>query len=145
FGAEERGADGTHHVGSQMYVNRLGDKARRKTPGMISVDMIADGRPLIHAHFDAGPEIVWRRVTRIVRNAGIAVERRTMCDCSDNGPFGLVGIPAMLMWSGSEPDYHSPSDIPANLSKRDLARTGRAVLAFLRALDQDLIRTFREH
>jgi aminopeptidase YwaD len=145
FGAEERGADGTHHVGSQVYVNRLSDRARRRTPGMISVDMIADGRPLIAAHFGAGPEIVWRRTTRILRDARIAVDRRTMCDCSDNGPFGLAGIPAALLWSGEEPDYHSASDLPRNLVRADLARSGRAVLAFLRALDRDLIRAFREH
>lgn len=145
FGAEERGRDGRHHVGSQVYVNRLGNRARRRTPGMLSVDMVADGRPLIAAHFDAGPTIVWRRTARIISNAGIAVERRTMCDCSDNGPFGLAGIPAALLWSGPEDDYHSPSDVPANLDRADLSRSGRAVLAFLRALDRDLIRTFREH
>ncbi|HVL64877.1 MAG TPA: M28 family peptidase, partial [Actinomycetota bacterium] len=145
FGAEERGADGTHHVGSQVLVDRLGDKARRRMPGMLSVDMIADGRPLIVAHFGAGPEVVWRRTARIIDRAGIAVERRIMCDCSDNGPFGLAGIPAALLWSGTEPDYHAPSDLPANLRPRDLVRTGRAVLAFLRALDEDLIRAFRRH
>ncbi|HVM35411.1 MAG TPA: M28 family peptidase [Actinomycetota bacterium] len=145
FGAEERGADGTHHVGSQVYVNRMSDRARRRTPGMVSVDMVADGRPLVAAHFGAGPEIVWRRTARIIRRAGIDVDRRTMCDCSDNGPFGLAGIPAALLWSGEEPDYHSATDVPRNLVRADLTRSGRAVLAFLRALDRDLIRTFREH
>ena len=143
FGSEEYGTNGRHHVGSQKYVNRLGDEGRRRAPGMISVDMIADGRPLIVATAGIGPEIVARTVFRRMRRAGIGVVYKTTCDCSDNGPFERAGIPAAFVWSGFEPDHHRPSDRVANMSERDLARTGRAVRAFLKGLDRGMIRRFR--
>jgi Peptidase family M28 len=144
FGAEEYGADGTHHVGSQKFVNRLGKKGRKRSPGMISVDMIADGKPLIIGTAGIGPEVVAKTVFRkIKKKTRIKVEYRTTCDCSDNGPFERAGIPGAFMWSGSEPDYHSPSDKVANLNPDHLRRTGRAVRAFLKGLDADMLTRFR--
>jgi Peptidase family M28 len=144
FGSEEYGTNGLHHVGSQTFVNRLGKKGRRWLPGMVSVDMIADGRPLIIGTAGIGPEVVAKSLYRKLKRAGIGVTYRTTCDCSDNGPFERAGIPAAFLWSGDEPNYHLPSDTPANLSKKDLVRSGRAVRLFVRALDRDLIRRFRK-
>jgi Iap family predicted aminopeptidase len=143
FGAEEYGTDGRHHVGSQTYVNRIGERGRRRLAGMISVDMIADGRPLIIGTAGIGPRVVARTMVRKLRKAGIAAVYRTTCDCSDNGPFERAGIPAAFVWSGSERDWHSPSDTVANMSRRDLVRTGRAMRFFVRSLDRKLIRRFR--
>jgi hypothetical protein len=143
FGSEEFGADARHHVGSQVYVNRLSDKGRRRMAGMISVDMIADGRPLIVGTAGIGPEIVARTLLRRIGRAGIEVAYRTTCDCSDNGPFERAGIPAAFAWSGDEPNYHLPSDTVPNMAPRDLLRTGRAVRAFVRAIDRGLVRRFR--
>lgn len=144
FGAEEYGTDGTHHVGSQKYVNRLGKKGRNRSPGMISVDMIADGKPLIIGTAGIGPEVVARTVVRKIRKkTKINVEYRTTCDCSDNGPFERAGIPGAFLWSGLEPDYHAPSDKVKNLNPKHLRRTGRAVRAFLNVLDADMLARFR--
>jgi aminopeptidase YwaD len=145
FGSEEYGTDGRHHVGSQTFVNRLGTKGRKLVPGMISVDMVADGRPLIIGNAGIGPKVVARTLYRKLDHAGFAVTYQTTCDCSDNGPFELAGIPAAFMWSGDEPNYHSPSDTPPNLSKKDLVRSGRAVRRFISALDRDMINRFRRH
>jgi hypothetical protein len=145
FGAEEYGQDGRHHVGSQVNVNRLSNREVRRTPGMISVDMIADGTPLIVGTSGIGPEIVARTLYRKIRRAGISVTYRTTCDCSDNGPFERAGIPAAFMWSGDEPDYHSPSDRVRNLEPDHLRRTGRAVRVFVKSLSRALLRRFREH
>ena len=145
FGSEEYGSDGVHHVGSQVFVNRLGNRGRRRLPGMISVDMIADGRPLIVGTAGIGPRVVARAFARRTAAAGIRVVRRTTCDCSDNGPFERAGIPAAFAWSGFEPNYHSASDTPANLSPADLRRTGRAVRSFVRSLDRKTVRRFRRH
>jgi hypothetical protein len=144
FGSEEYGTNGLHHVGSQTFVNRLGDKGRNWLPGMVSVDMVADGRPLIIGTAGIGPEVVAKTLHRKLKKAGFNVTYRTTCDCSDNGPFERAGIPAAFMWSGDEPDYHSPSDTPPNLSKKDLLRSGRAVRIFVKALDRDLIKRFRK-
>jgi Zn-dependent M28 family amino/carboxypeptidase len=143
FGSEEFGADSRHHVGSQVYVNRLSDKGRRRMAGMISVDMIADGRPLIVGTAGIGPEIVARTLVRRIGKIGIKVEYRTTCDCSDNGPFERAGIPAAFAWSGDEPNYHLPSDTVRNMEPRDLLRTGRAIRGFVRAIDRGLVRRFR--
>jgi hypothetical protein len=143
FGSEEYGANGRHHLGSEEFVSRLGSRGRTRLAGMVSVDMVADGRPLIVGTAGLGPRIVSYSFLHKARKVGIRADYRTTCDCSDNGPFELAGIPAAFIWSGPEPDYHSPSDVPTNLSKRDLWRSGRAVRAFVRALDRKTIRHFR--
>ncbi|MBA3431672.1 MAG: M20/M25/M40 family metallo-hydrolase [Actinobacteria bacterium] len=145
FGSEEYGVNGKHHVGSQVFVNRLGATGRRRLAGMVSVDMIADGRPLRIGTAGIGPPVVARTAARRARKVNVGVSYRTACDCSDNGPFELAGIPASYMWSGPESNYHSPSDTVANMRPRDLARTGRAVRSFVRALDRRTIRRFRRH
>ncbi|MFP5299137.1 MAG: M28 family peptidase [Actinomycetota bacterium] len=144
FGSEEYGEGGSHHDGSRHYVERLGDEGRRRLAGMISVDMIADGRPLLIGHSNiAGKPIVARTVYNKMKEAGFNVDLITLCDCSDHGPFEHAGIPASFAYSGKEPDYHSPSDTASNLVPDDLLRTGRAVRAFLLKLDMDMIRRFR--
>ena len=143
FGAEEFGEDGRHHVGSQVFVNRLGPKGRRKMGGMISVDMVADGRPLIVGTSGIGPDVLARILYRKLNRAGFSVEYRTTCDCSDNGPFERGGIPATFMWSGDEPNYHDSSDTVANMSPEDLERTGKAVRLFVKGIDQALLDRLR--
>ncbi len=145
FGSEEYGRDGRHHVGSQVYVNRLGPSGRRKLAGMVSVDMIADGRPLLIGTAGIGPEVVARRVYREAVKAGVDARYVNTCDCSDNGPFERAGIPGALAWSGLEPDYHSPSDTPPNLNPHHLGRTGRALRAFVVVLGRNVIARFRRY
>lgn len=143
FGSEEYGRDGAHHVGSQVFVNRLGEEGRKRLAGVISVDMIADGRPLITATAGIGPAVVARTLYRKIDAAGIGTVYRVTCDCSDNGPFERAGIPAAFLWSGGEPDYHGPSDTVPNMDKSDLGRTGRGVRAFVRDVDLQMVRRFR--
>ncbi len=145
FGAEEYGSDGRHHVGSEIFVDRLGPKGRRKLGGMVSVDMVADGRPLIIGNSGISEDVLARYLYRRVDKANVAVEYRTLCDCSDNGPFEQAGIPASFMWSGDEPNYHDDSDTVANMSPRDLERTGKAVRAFVKSLDQALLDRLRRY
>ena len=145
FGSEEYGQDGTHHVGSQVFVNRLGIKGRRKLGGMVSVDMVSDGRPLIVGNSGISEDVLARYLYRRIDNANIGVEYRTLCDCSDNGPFEHAGIPASFMWSGEEPNYHDDSDTVANMVPRDLERTGKALRAFVKSLDQALLDRLRRY
>lgn len=145
FGSEEFGTNGAHHVGSQVFVNRLDSKGRRKLGGMVSVDMIADGRPLITGTAGIGPDVLARMLFRKFKRAGFGVDYQTTCDCSDNGPFERAGIPAAFLWSGDEPDYHDESDRPKNLSKKDLRRTGRAVLEFVDDVDDQMLERLRQY
>ncbi|MGI8708851.1 MAG: M28 family peptidase [Actinomycetota bacterium] len=143
FGSEEYGSNGVHHVGSQIYVNRLGSRGRRRLAGMVSVDMIADGRPLIIGTAGIGPRIVARTLYRKLNRSNYNVTYRVTCDCSDNGPFERAGIPASFMWSGPESNYHDPSDRVANMSKRDLRRSGRATRRFVKAFRPSMLDRFR--
>lgn len=143
FGSEEFGADGTHHVGSEVYVRRLGPRGRKRLAGMVSVDMVADGRPLIVGTSGIAHPIVARTLYNKIDAARVKVSYRDICDCSDNGPFEHAGIPAAFAWSGSEPDYHSPTDTVPNMSRDDLERTGRAMKAFVRAVRKKMLERFR--
>lgn len=146
FGSEEYGSNGVHHVGSQVYVNRLGERGRNRLAGMVSVDMIAKlrGRPMTVGTSGIGPEVVARTLFRKIRDAGFSVRYETLCDCSDNGPFEHAGIPASFMWSGSDPCcYHNSSDTIANMSPRSLLKAGRMMRAFIKEVDRDMIRYFR--
>lgn len=143
FGSEEYGTNGLHHVGSQVFVDRLKKEGRRRLAGMISVDMIADGRPLIVATAGIGPPAIADRFAAIARARDIGVDRQTTCDCSDNGPFERAGITAAFLWSGSEPNYHDDSDKVKNLKPDDIVRTGRAVRYFVKQLDVGMLRRLR--
>ena len=88
-------------------------------------------------------DVVARSVYRKVRRSGIGTRWAEACDCSDNGPFEHAGIPASYMWSGDEPNYHDSSDTVPNMDPSDLLRTGRAVRAFVSALDKKLIAYYR--
>jgi len=143
FGSEEYGSNGVHHVGSDVYVRRLGAEGRKRLAGMLSVDMIADGSPLLIGHSQMSEPVVARSVLRKVQDAGISSRWYESCDCSDNGPFERVGIPASFMWSGDEPNYHDSSDTVPNMDPDDLARTGQAVRVFTRSLNNRLLDYYR--
>lgn len=143
FGSEEYGDDGRHHVGSTVYVDRLGKRGRRRQAGMVSVDMVADGRPLLTGTSGISSPVVARTLYRKARRLGIGMRYETTCDCSDNGPFEHAGIPAAFLWSGPEPDYHSASDTVPNMSPDHLVRSGRAVRALLIDLDKGMLDRFR--
>jgi hypothetical protein len=142
FGAEEYGTNGQHHNGSQVYVNRLGKEGRGRLGGMVSIDMIGQGRPLLTATTGMAPEVVARTVYNKMRDR-VAMSYRITCDCSDNGPFERAGIPAVLLWSGLEPNHHEPTDTVANLNPKHVKRTGLGFRYFLKRVDLDMIRRFR--
>lgn len=143
FGSEEYGTNGRHHIGSEVFVKSMGTTGRERSPGMISVDMVADGRPLIVGNSGIAGNVVADELLRQVKDANIRVRDATSCDCSDNGPFERAGIPASYMWSGDEPNYHSPGDNVWNMKPRDLHRSGRAVRAFMLSLSRNDLRRFR--
>ena len=143
FGSEEFGSDGTHHVGSEVYVDRLGSRGKKRLAGMISIDMIADGRPLIVGSFGIGPRILGRILYRRLDKTNIAVTYQTLCDCSDNGPFEHAGLPGAFMYSGKDSNYHDDSDTVPNMVPADLERTGKAVRAFVEGINRSLLRRLR--
>jgi hypothetical protein len=147
FGSEEYGRDGRHHVGSQTFVNRLGRRGRRRLAGMVSLDMIGrpQGGPHLIGTSGIGPGIVARTLYRKARRAGFRVRYQTLCRCSDNVPFERAGIPGSWIWSGWEPDYHSPRDLVRNVRPKAIRRAGRVMRTFVRDFDAALMRRFRRN
>lgn len=145
FGSEEYGPERTsHHDGSAHFVSELGDRGRRRLAGMISVDMVADGRPLLVGNSAiSGRHKVANTLYNKMRKRKISVDRITLCDCSDHGPFEHAGLDAAFAYSGQEPDYHSPSDTVENMKSNDLLRTGRALRFFLLDVSKDMLDRFR--
>ncbi len=143
FGSEENGADGNSRYGSQAFVNKLGEEGQAQLAGAVSVDMVADGRPLLVADADIGPPAVGKLLYNIGLDLGIEMAKHS-CDCSDHGPFEHAGISAASLWSGDEPDYHSASDTVPNMFPADLLRTGRVVRAFAARLDARLVQRLRQ-
>lgn len=145
FGSEEfDSAHTTHHDGSAHFVEKLGRRGRRRLAGMISVDMVADGRPLLVGNSNiSGRHKVANTLYNKIRKRSIAVDRITLCDCSDHGPFEHRGMDAAFAYSGPEPDYHSPQDTTPNMKPNDLLRTGRALRFFLMDVDKAMLDRFR--
>jgi putative aminopeptidase FrvX len=143
FGSEESGTDERHHVGSEVYVQRLGQEGRSRLAGMVSVDMIADGRPLLVGNSAIAHDKVADALYRQVERRGIDVRRITLCDCSDHGPFEHAGISAAFAYSGQTDYYHSPSDTVDKVKTEDVQRTGQAIKAFIKAFDGAYMRYLR--
>lgn len=144
FGAEEYGANqNSHHDGSTAFVRRIGTEGRSRLAGMTSVDMVADGRPLLIGNSGIAADVVARTLYNKISKKGIAVRFIKLCDCSDHGPFEHAGIPASFAYSGQDANYHSPSDTVPNLEPDDLARTGRAMRVFVKAVDKQMLDRFR--
>ena len=144
FGAEEYGANqNSHHDGSAAFVRRIGTEGRSRLAGMTSVDMVADGRPLLVGNSGIASDVVARTLYNKIGKKGIDVRFITLCDCSDHGPFEHAGIPASFAYSGQEPNYHSPSDTVPNMKPDDLSRTGRAMRVFVKAMDKQMLDRFR--
>jgi aminopeptidase YwaD len=144
FGAEEYGANrNSHHDGSAAFVRRLGTKGRERLAGMTSVDMIADGRPLLVGNSGIASDVVARTLFKKIDATKIAVRYITLCDCSDHGPFEHAGIPASFAYSGQESNYHSPTDTVPNMVPDDLLRTGKAMRAFIKEVDKRMLDRFR--
>lgn len=143
FGSEEYGEDGTHHVGSEVYVRRLGAEGRDRLAGMVSVDMIADGRPLLVGNSGIADDRVADALYRQVQKRGVDVRRITLCDCSDHGPFEHAGISAAFAYSGTTDYYHSAEDTLDKVKPEDVQRTGQALKAFVKAFDAPDMRYLR--
>jgi acetylornithine deacetylase/succinyl-diaminopimelate desuccinylase-like protein len=128
YGGEERQPAGGHHFGS------LADAEGTRARAMVSVDMIALDAELIVGWMGAGRRRAVRALLRSARTLGIPARERVLGDVSDNGPYERAGVPSALLWTGPEPNYHGPGDLPPNVSRRALGRVGRLLLAALRML-----------
>jgi hypothetical protein len=128
FGAEEFQPGGTHHLGSDAFVDRMTPGARAALELMVSADMIGKVRPFISAHLEGTPRRAAAVLARTARSAGFRANVRSLGDISDHGPFARAGMPAAFLWTGFEPNHHLPTDVVRNCRPRALARAGAVLL-----------------
>lgn len=132
FGAEEpRGpTDDDHHYGSRAYVAALSGEERRAVRGMLSLDRVGVGAAVPVCLADAADRGLRARVLAAARRArvpAVACENRS----SDHWSFVRAGLPGIRVGGTSYAGYHSERDVPAVVSRAQLVRSGRVVLAWL--------------
>jgi Zn-dependent M28 family amino/carboxypeptidase len=133
FGAEEpRGAtDADHHYGSRAYVASLGPAERRAVRGMLSLDRVGVGSVVPVSSAGSSGDRQRRAVLAAARRAGVPTDAQ-INRTSDHWQFVLAGMPGIRIGSTPYAAYHSAADVPSVVSRAQLTRTGRVVLAWLR-------------
>lgn len=132
FGAEEPvgPGDALHHFGSRRYVADLGDGVR-SIRGMLSMDRVGVGGSVpVCAGLLEPPRLreVLLRVARRLEITAHPCENRT----SDHWSFEKAGVRAARLGSTPYAAYHSAGDVPAVVSRVQLARVGRLAWGWLR-------------
>ena len=132
FGAEEpRGpTDADHHYGSREYVASLGPAERRAVRGMLSLDRVGVGSVVPVSSAGTSGDRQRRIVLAAAQRAGVPTVAQVNRS-SDHWQFVLAGMPGIRIGSTPYAAYHSAADLPPVVSRAQLARTGRLVLAWL--------------
>jgi aminopeptidase YwaD len=130
FGAEEIGL-----LGSRHYVSTLGEAERNEIAAMINLDMVGVGDRL---SFGGDPVLVEQAIER-ASAIGIAAERMRDrgSSSSDHASFMAVGIPALFVYRGEDPNYHTAGDRAEHVRPEHLEVAGRIVLGLLDELAAD--------
>jgi Iap family predicted aminopeptidase len=100
---------------------------------MVSLDRVGVGQVLPICGAIAGKDQLEEALLRAARRAQVAA---TSCDqnrSSDHWSFARAGLPGVRLGSTPYAGYHSPADVPAVVSRAQLARAGRTVLSWLSA------------
>ena len=72
---------------------------------------------------------------RAAQRLGIALSRARVGG-SDHASFERVGIPAVFLHRGVDPNYHQAGDVAANVTIRNLEETARLALAIVQDVAQ---------
>lgn len=132
FGAEEpRGpTDDDHHYGSRHYVAGLSKAQRAGVRGMVSLDRVGVGSVVpIGSAGESDP--VQRSLLAVARRIGVPTVADPEQRSSDHWSFVRAGLPGARIGSTPYAGYHSSADVPAVVSRRQLDRVGRILLAWL--------------
>ncbi|UMG94591.1 M28 family metallopeptidase [Nocardioides sp. TF02-7] len=133
FGAEEpRGpGDDDHHYGSRAYVDALSPAQRRSLRGMVSLDRVGVGPAVVIGSPDDGDPLR-AELVRAAERAGAPYVVEGGQRSSDHWSFVRAGLPGVRLGSTPYAGYHSAGDVPSVVSRAQLERTARVVLAWLR-------------
>lgn len=141
FGAEEKRRDGAagRLYGSRHYVEEMDANRREALVGAVSIDMVGAGDRV----FLCTKEIPDNPLSSIVRGLARRLEiRESVCPTSvrglsDHAPFEDEGYPAVWLWGGDHPDFHTPSDTTEVLERAQVGRVGELAWEVLRRLRLD--------
>lgn len=141
FGAEEyndSGAPRDHHRGSRYHVAHMSAAQKKRTLGMISVDVVGYGTQLHTRTMRIGPMAMSDYLLR--RAAAIGVRLSYSKDpgrtgWSDHEPYEKAGIPAVWLERLQDPAYHKSGDTTAHLQTPAVRACGNLVLDAIRHLN----------
>jgi Zn-dependent M28 family amino/carboxypeptidase len=135
FGAEEaRGGSGTAYgFGSRHFVAALDATQRRAVRGMVALDRVGVRAAAVPV---CSGERGTPALARAIRAASSGATPTRACTnrASDHVSFEAVGIPAARVGSVPYAAYHSAHDVPSVVDRRQLARSGAVVWAWIRSL-----------
>jgi aminopeptidase YwaD len=123
FAAEELGLYGSAAFAAER---------RQGVVAMVNLDMVGWGERLMVGNGGRDDAIV-ELALRVAEEAGIQV-RRFRAGASDHTSFERLGVPALFVHRGVDPDYHRPTDVPANVEPRHLDEAVRLTVALVREL-----------
>ncbi|MCW2796473.1 M28 family peptidase [Nocardioides sp.] len=137
FGAEEpRGTgDALHHFGSMAYVREMSKTERASLRAMVAMDRVGVGALVPVCLGRGGNPRLRDELLALARRADVAA---SICaggynESSDHWSFEKGGFDAARVGGTSYAGYHSASDVPSVVNRRQLDRTGRLIWAWLRA------------
>jgi hypothetical protein len=134
FGGEDPRGDGEamHHFGSLRYVAELSGPARRHLTAMVAMDRVGVGSLVPVCSASSGGTGLRDELVSTGHDAGVPT---TTCenDSSDHYSFVLDGLPGVRVGGTSYAAYHDETDVQEVVERRQLARTGRLIWAWLRA------------
>ncbi len=112
FGAEERFGAGRYpeHQGSQHFVGLMSGDERRRTLGMISVDMVGVGSTFHVRSMRKGTMSLVDDILAFARGDGTAISYAQDYGWSDHDQFELAGMPAAWLEWRNDPLFHTTGD-----------------------------------
>ena len=127
FGGEEpRGAGDLHHFGSKRYAEDAG-----RVTAMVSLDRVGVGTRVPVGWFPGTTTSVADALVATARQERVPVVVAANTT-SDHESFAVQGVPAARLGSTEYAAYHSAEDRPGVVSRAQLSRVGRLLLAWLR-------------
>jgi len=149
FGGEEYndGSPRDHHRGSRFRVKQMSSAERKRTVGMISVDVVAYGSKLHARTMGVGPRTMSDLLLKEGKRLGVKItylKDPGKTGWSDHEPYEKAGIPAVWLERLQDPAYHKKGDTTDHLQREPLRESGQFVLDVLRGLDEAKLDALRE-
>jgi len=137
FGAEEivGSNPNNHHFGSRYYAKKMSRKAKKKTKGMISVDMVGYGKTFHVRSMKKGTMRLVNSLRKFGKRKKIRLtylKDHGRTGWSDHEAFENAGIPAAWLEWRNDPTYHSTRDNFSHMQWSRITMTGKFLYGYLR-------------